>query len=145
MEQRISIITLGVKDLKTAAQFYADLGWKTASDENEGIIAYNLHAQSLCLYPHDKLAEDIGIPAAEKPTTGGITLAYNVDEKSDVQKVLNAAEKAGGKIIKQAQDVFWGGHSGYFADLDGHLWEVAYNPFSPLGPNGEFQWGGYNN
>ncbi len=142
MEQRLSVITLGVDDLQKARAFYDALGWQAASDDtgDQGIVAYNLNGMALCLYPREKLADDAQVPQLASGFSS-ITLAYNVNAKEDVAAVLAEAAAAGGTIIKQAQDVFWGGHSGYFADPDGHLWEVAYNPFSPLGPDGAFQWG----
>lgn len=146
MDQRISIITLGVRDLKKSRKFYDALGWKmsTNDEEAENIIAYNMsNGVALGLFGYDALAHDANVDA-DGSGFRGVTIAYNVDNKEDVATVLTEAEKAGGKIVKSAQDVFWGGHSGYFSDPDGHLWEVAYNPFSPLGPNGEFQWGGVN-
>lgn len=144
MEQRLSIITLGVSDLKKARAFYDALGWKAASeDQAEEIVAYNLHNMALALYPCDKLVEDAKIPA-DRSGYSAFTIAYNVNSEAEVDQTLKEAEKAGGKIIKPAEKVFWGGYSGYFSDPDGHLWEVAHNPFSPLGPKGEFQWGGVN-
>ena len=144
MQQRISIITLGVADLKKARVFYDSLGWKVASeDQAEDIVAYNLQNMTLALYPLDKLAEDAKVPM-NRTGYSTVTIAYNVNSESDVQDVLEEAQKAGGRIVKPAEKVFWGGYSGYFSDPDGNLWEVAYNPFSPLGPRGEFQWGGVN-
>ena len=142
MEQRISIITLGVSDLKQARAFYDALGWKVATeDQTEEIVAYDLQNMTLALYPLDKLAEDakVNVSRSGFSTT---TIAYNVNSENEVDVVLEEAEKAGGTIVKPAEKVFWGGYSGYFSDPDGNLWEVAHNPFSPLGPKGEFQWGG---
>lgn len=142
MEQRVSLITLGVADLERAATFYEALGWKR-EESPDGVIAFNLLGQTLGLFPLQSLAEDIGLDP-DQPMKGftGITLAYNVRSEEDVAPVLAAAEAAGGKVLKSAQRVFWGGFSGYFADPDGHIWEVAHNPFSPLGRDGAFQWGG---
>jgi len=140
MDQRVSIITLGVSNLKKSKAFYDALGWKSASDDEE-IVAYNLQNMALTLYPWEKLAEDATVPV-NPPGSSPITIAYNVETEAAVDAVLKEAESAGGKIVKPAQKVFWGGYSGYFSDIDGHLWEVAYNPFSKLGPNNEFQWGG---
>ncbi len=143
MEQRISIVTLGVRKLTAARAFYDALGWRIANEgeETASIIAYDLQAMSLCLYPWDKLAED-----AEVPPTGtgfmGVVLAYNVRTEEEVARILAAAKTAGGRIVKPAEDAFWGGHSGVFADPEGQLWEVAWNPLAPLGPKGEFQWKG---
>lgn len=144
MDQRISIITLGVRDLQKSRAFYDALGWEmaTSDEEAQNIVTYNMsNGMVLGLFGTEALAEDAHVPA-DGSGFRGVTIAYNVETKDDVARVLAEAESAGGKIVKPAQDVFWGGHSGYFADPDGHLWEVAYNPFSALGPNGEFQWGG---
>lgn len=142
MEQRLSIITLGVSDLKKARAFYDALGWQTASEEQaEEIVCYNLQNMALALYPWAKLVEDANIPA-DRSGYSAFTLAHNVDSEKEVEQTLEEAKKAGGKVIKPAEKVFWGGYSGYFSDPDGNLWEVAHNPFSPLGPKGEFQWGG---
>ncbi|WP_299555275.1 VOC family protein [uncultured Tateyamaria sp.] len=140
MDQRISLITLGARDMEKLAAFYEALGWKRV-DSPDGVIAFDLIGQTLGLYPLQALADDIGLPI-DQLGCGAITLAHNVPEKADVAPLLARAEQAGAKILKPAQDVFWGGHHGYFADPDGHIWEVAHNPFSPLGPNGEFQWNG---
>lgn len=138
MEPRISMIGLGVHNLEQAVRFYRDgLGFPLASSSNENIAFFKLNGVVLSLYPWDKLAEDATVPAAG---TGfrGVTLAHNVRKKDEVADVLAKAEKAGAKIIKPAQDVFWGGHSGYFADLDGHLWEVAWNPKATIDEAGGF-------
>ncbi len=142
MERRVSLITLGVADLERSARFYEALGWEREASP-DGVIAFNLLGQTLGLYPLDKLAEDIGVPVDSlKPGGSTVTLAHNVRSPEEVAQLLAAAEAAGGKLLKPAQDVFWGGHHGYFADPDGHFWEIAYNPFSPLGGDGAFQWGG---
>ena len=141
MEQRVSLITLSVSDLDRAAGFYEALGW-TRVDSPDGVVAFDLIGQTLGLYPRDAMAEELGIDPAEITGFSGVTLAHNLRDKSEVAPLLARAETAGGRIVKPAQDVFWGGHHGYFADPDGHIWEVAHNPFSPLGPNGEFQWKG---
>ena len=142
MEQRLSLITLGVSDLKQSRQFYDQLGWQVASEEQaEEIVAYNLQSMCLALYPLDKLMEDTTVRAG-RDGYSPMTLAYNVNSEAEVDAMLEEARKAGGEIVKPAQKVFWGGYSGYFADPDKYLWEVAFNPFSPLGPNGAFQWGG---
>ena len=141
MEQRVSLITLGVTDLERAASFYEALGWRQV-ESPDGIIVYDLIGQVLGLYPIEKLAEDIGVAPGSLQPNAASTLGYNCRDKAEVEAVLTSAEAAGARILKPAQDVFWGGYHGYFADPDGFVWEVAHNPFSPLGPNGEFQWGG---
>lgn len=143
MDQRLSVITLGVADLKRSRAFYDALGWKVASEEQaDEIVAYDLINMTLCLYPLDKLAEDARIEVTSQKYSN-ITLAYNVRSEKEVDEAIIEAVRAGGKLVKAAEEVFWGGYSGYFADPDGNLWEVAFNPFAPLGPDGEFRWEGY--
>lgn len=140
MDQRISLITLGVTDMDRAGSFYEALGW-TRVDTQDGVIAFDLIDQTLGLYPRDALAKELGLPE-DALGHGAMVLSHNVREKADVAPLLARAEAAGGTILKPAQDVFWGGHHGHFRDPDGHIWEVAHNPFSALGPKGEFQWNG---
>ncbi|MEP2029143.1 MAG: VOC family protein [Paracoccaceae bacterium] len=143
MEQRISLITLGVRDVADSGAFYAALGWNRA-ETDEGIVVFDLIGQTLGLYPIQALADDIGIPV-ESLGHGAQTLGFNCRTKEDVVKTLSLAEAAGARILKPASDVFWGGHHGYFADPDGHIWEIAFNPFSPLSNEGTFRWNGYEN
>ncbi len=128
MEPRISIITLGVSDLKRSTYFYKEgLGLPTSAKKDAVIVFFKTSGACLALYPFDKLAEDVSldIPRERSPFPG-ITLAHNTRTKEEVDLLLSRAEAAGGTIKKPAQDTFWGGYSGYFADLDGYLWEVAY-------------------
>lgn len=141
MQQRVSLITLGVADLDRAAGFYQALGWEKASTE-PGIVAFDLHGMALCLYPWEKIAQDLGMSEAELGRPSSL-LAHNVEAPDQVDPLLALAESAGATIVKPAEKVFWGGYSGLFRDPDGHIWEVAHNPFSPLGPKGQFRWGGY--
>lgn len=141
-EQRVSLITLGVSDIETSESFYRALGWEPVESPG-GVVAFDLIGQTLGLYSKAALAEELGISEAEIGGFSGMTLAYNVREKSEVATLLAKAEVAGARIMKPAQDVFWGGHHGYFADPDGHVWEVAWNPFSPLSAEGAFRWNGY--
>ncbi len=141
MDQRLSIVTLSVDDLPRARAFYEALGRRVASEEHaDSIVRFTLNGIGFALYPRAKLIEDIGPQAGSGAASGAVTLAYNVRAREDVAKVLDEAERAGGVIVKPAQDVFWGGHSGYFQDPDGHFWEVAWNPFSPLDDEGNFAW-----
>lgn len=140
MQQRVSLITLGARDVAALATFYEDLGWARV-DSPDGVVAFDLIGQTLGLYPLDALAEDIGVPVDELGA-GRMTLGHNVAAKEDVTLLMSKAKEAGAKILKPAQDVFWGGYHGYFADPEGHIWEIAHNPFSLLGSNGEFQWNG---
>ncbi|UWQ26091.1 VOC family protein [Leisingera aquaemixtae] len=141
MEQRVSLITLGVPDMEKAAAFYEALGWQRA-ESPDGVIAFDLISQTLGLYPLAALAEDIGVAEAELGT-GAMTLSHNTRSREAVAELLAAAEAAGAEVLKPAQDVFWGGHHGYFRSPDGHVWEIAFNPFSPLAQNGAFRWNGY--
>lgn len=141
MEQRISLITLGAKDLVATGEFYEALGWEAVPSE-EGLAVYQLNGQCLGLYGLEALAEDIGV-SIDALGHGAATLGYNTRSKEEVDSVLAGAEDAGAKILKPAQDVFWGGYHGYFADPEGHIWEIAFNPFSPLRKeDGAFRWGG---
>ena len=140
MEQRISLITLGTRDMTAQGAFYEALGWQRV-DSPDGVIAFDLLGQTLGLYPLAALAEEIGVPVDDLGR-GALTLSHNVRAKEDVARLLAQAERAGARILKPASDVFWGGHHGYFADPEGHIWEVAWNPFSPLGQDGTFQWNG---
>jgi len=138
MEPRISIITLGVADLARAYRFYHEgLGFPTSSALDSGIIFFKTAGTCLALYPHDKLGEDLGPRFAEpKGAFSGVTLAHNTKTKAEVDEILARAEQLGGRIEKPAQDTFWGGYSGYFSDLDGHLWEVAYADFWQFNDDG---------
>ncbi|WP_299615394.1 VOC family protein [uncultured Tateyamaria sp.] len=140
MDQRVSLITLGTRDMDRLAAFYEALGWVRV-DSPDGVVAFDLIGQTLGLYPLQALADEIGLPVGDLGH-GATTLGHNVPNKEDVAPLLARAEAAGAKILKPSQDVFWGGHHGYFSDPEGHIWEVAHNPFSPLGPKGEFQWNG---
>ena len=136
MEPRISIITLGVSDLKRMRQFYEQgLGWPASSASNEHICFLKTGGVVLALFPRDHLAADATVPS-EGNGFRGFTIAHNVPERAQVAKCLAEAEKAGGRIVKSAQDVFWGGHSGYFSDPEGNLWEVAWNPGFPFKADG---------
>lgn len=131
MEPRISLITLGVADLEVSLRFYRDgLGLPTTWTPDKGVIFFKTSGTTLALYPFELLARDVGQQfVAPKGQFPGITLAHNVREKEDVDKLLRKAELAGGKIEKPGQNAQWGGYSGYFSDPDGYLWEVAWGAF----------------
>ena len=140
MEQRMSIITLGVSNLKQSRSFYENLGWKVATEEQaENIVAFNLQSFVLALYPKEGLADDVGIEmnASSSPS---FTLAYNVGSEEEVDRVIDKVQAIGAKIVKAPQKVFWGGYSSYFSDPDGYLWEVAFNPYSVPEEDGSFKW-----
>ena len=129
MRQQLNIVTLGVEDLERSLKFYKDgLGWKPSIASNENIAFFQMGGVVFSLYPREKLAEDVKINS-DGVGFSGITLAYNAKDEAEVDKVLQQVESLGANIIKTAEKVFWGGYSGYFADFDGHLWEVAWNPF----------------
>ena len=138
MEPRLSLITLGVGDFDRSLRFYRDgLGFPVSSASQGDVAFFKTGSIVLAIYPRDKLAEDATVADDGKPGAySGVVIAHNVREKHQVAEVLKLAQSAGGRVIKPAQDVFWGGHSGYFADPDGHLWEVAWNPGFPIGPDG---------
>jgi hypothetical protein len=141
MQQRMTMVTLGVRDLARARAFYEQgLGW-TQSGGVEGNVAFYQLAGGvlLGLYGLEPLAEDARVAVADLvpgKTFGGITLAYNVADPAAVDAALEEARTAGGTILKPGEKVFWGGYSGYFADPDGHPWEVAHNPFWTLNDDG---------
>ncbi len=132
MKSKISLITLGVTDLVKSKKFYQDLGFKTHNYKKEdGVAFFEMEGTWLSLFPKDKLAADIKVSPKGTGFTG-ITLAHNVSSKEKVDEVFRHAIAVGAKPMKKTQDTFWGGYSGYFADPDGYLWEVAYNPFTDL-------------
>ena len=138
MEPRISFITLGVADIAHARRFYEALGWTASGAGNEHVVFFQLGGLALSLYGRDALAEDAQLPGPASGF-GGVTLAYNVRAREDVAKLIDEAEAAGAAILKPAQDVFWGGHHGYFADPDGHVWEVAWNPHFVIQDDGSIK------
>ncbi len=131
MEQRLSVVTLGVADLARARRFYEGLGWKASGAGNEGIVFFQAGGMVLSLYPRAALAEDAHV-APEGTGFRAVALAYNTRSRDEVDAALAEAEAAGATILKAAEEAFWGGYSGCFADPDGHLWEVAWNPHWPL-------------
>ena len=136
MEARVSLVTLGVENLPRALGFYRDgLGWPLSSVGDENVAFFRTGGIVLALYRRDLLAGDVGVPA-EGTSFSGVTLAHNVAEREDVDRALGEAVAAGATLVKAAEDVFWGGRIGYFADPDGHLWEVAWNPGFPIAPDG---------
>ncbi len=135
MEQRISLITLGVSDLARSQSFYAQLGWQPSLPPTEGIVFFQAGAMIFALYPRNELARDANL-SPDGTGFNGISLAYNARTRAEVDAVLHAALAAGATLRKPAQEAFWGGYSGYFADPDGFLWEVAWNPQFPIAADG---------
>ncbi|MBL8581595.1 MAG: VOC family protein [Rhizobiaceae bacterium] len=135
MEPRISIVTLGVYDLDRAVAFYNAMGLTPGMLVPGDVAFFQMGGMLLALWPRQKLADDAGIDNVET-VFSGVALAYNVRSDGEVGAMLDAADKAGGRIVKPAQRAFWGGWYGYFADTEGNLWEVAHNPSFPLDADG---------
>ncbi|MFI7606698.1 VOC family protein [Micromonospora sp. NPDC049366] len=133
MEQRISLVTLGVTDLARARTFYERLGWR--GQEVEETVFFQAGGLALVLWGRDKLAADAGV---DDPGGGfgGFTLAQNVRSRAEVDALLAAAGAAGAKVTRPARETFYGGYAGCFADPDGHVWEIAWNPGLPLAADG---------
>ena len=133
-QQRITLVSLGVADLDRACALYAALGWAPA-EQADGMACYQLQGQALMLFGRAALAEDQGRAGTELGT-GAMTLAQNFNTRDDVDAAYALAIAAGARALKAPEPVFWGGYSGYFADPDGHVWEVAQNPYWPLAADG---------
>jgi predicted lactoylglutathione lyase len=138
VEQRVSIVTLGVADLKRSREFYERLGWRRSMVRAEGVVFFQAVGMALALYPRTDLAKDANV-AVDGQGFSGMALAYNARSREEVDSVLSEALAAGAKIPKPAQEAFWGGYSGYFADPDGFLWEVAWNPSFPVAVDGSIK------
>jgi uncharacterized protein len=138
MHPRVTLITLGVADMVLARRFYEALGFKASRDSNDGVTFFDAGGVVLGLFGRAALAEDAHVPDSALGFSG-VSLAHNVASDAEVDAVLAEAVAAGAKLLKPGQKVFWGGYSGYFADPDGHLWEVAHNPFWPLDATGRIQ------
>ena len=136
---RLHLVTLGVSDLARAAAFYRALGLvesKAGEGEAGNVAFFRTGNVVLSLFPRGRLAEDAMLPDTPPQPFAGLTLACNVGSPDEAEALIARAEAAGGRVVKPAQKVFWGGTSGYFADPDGHLWEVAHNPFFPFDAEG---------
>ena len=137
MDQRVSLITLGVADVGKAQAFYEALGWHMdggVDDENDHVAFFQAGGFIVALWSRDKLAKDSGVE--DGGGWGGVTLAYNVRSPTEVDSVIEEARAAGARIARPGAETFWGGYSGVFVDPDGHPWEVAHNPHWTLGPDG---------
>jgi catechol 2,3-dioxygenase-like lactoylglutathione lyase family enzyme len=136
VEQRVSLITLGVSDLARARRFYEEgLGWRRGNSD-DSVAFYEIPGGIFALWSRAALADDAGVEAAGGGGFAGVALAYNTRSKGEVDAVLAEAARAGARILRPAQDAFWGGYTGYFADPDGHVWEVAWNPHWSVAPDG---------
>ena len=136
MEQRLTIIGLGVNDLQESNDFYEKkFGWNKLDSSNDNIAFFKLNGILLSLYPREKLAEDAKV-SAEGNGFKGFSLAYNARTKEEVDKTISDLSRKGVRVVKKAENVFWGGYSGYIADPDGNLWEIAFNPYLSLDRDG---------
>jgi uncharacterized protein len=134
-----AIVTLGVTDLERSIRFYSDLGWERRGDVANGIVWFKTSGTWIGLYGYDELADDArldAVPAEEQPAYRGITLAINLPSEDAVDLAFVRVQEAGGTIVKPANRTEWGGYSGYFADADGILWEIAHNPGFPIDEQG---------
>ncbi len=134
MEQRVSLITLGVADVKRARAFYERLGWK--GQEVEETVFFQAGGIAVTLWGRDKLALDSGVTDERTADFSGVVLAHNVRSEAEVDEVIEAARAAGATVTRPPAKTFYGGYAGVFADLDGHPWEIAHNPGFPLAADG---------
>ncbi len=134
MEQRLSLVTLGVRDLARARAFYEALGWRTRARPGDDVVFFQAGCMVVALWDRASLAADSAVP--DSGGWGGITLAHNVRSQAEVDAVIEQARAAGATIGREPAQTFWGGYSGLFLDLDGHPWEIAHNPRWTLGPDG---------
>lgn len=137
MEQRISLITLGVSDLARAKRFYEALGWR--GQEVEQTVFIQAGGMAVVLWGEDRLADDAGLGDRDRPASGsfrGMALAQNVRSRAEVDSAIAAARSAGATVTREPAETFYGGYAGYFTDPDGHAWEVAYNPGFSLAEDG---------
>lgn len=133
--QRVTLITLGVEDMDRARSFYEAWGWSLHAESQPGVAFYQMHGAVLGLFGINELAADQGRPDA-RLGTGAVALAQNCRDDGETDAVFDAALNAGAQCLKRPEKVFWGGYSGYFADPDGHVWEIATNPFWQLADDG---------
>jgi predicted lactoylglutathione lyase len=140
MEQRVSLVTLGVGDLSRSRAFYEALGWQTGAEPDDDVVFFQTGGMIVALWSRQQLAEDSGVD--DFGGWGGITLAHNVRSPEEVDAVIAEAEEAGAAIPRHGSTTFWGGYSGMFLDPDGHAWEVAHNPHWTIGDDGSVSLGG---
>jgi len=140
VEQRLSLVTLGVRDLERARRFYEALGWTSGAAPADDVVFFQAGCMIVALWGRDQLAEDTVVE--DSGGWGGITLAYNTRSREEVDSVLAEAEAAGATIPRAGAETFWGGYSGVLVDPEGHAWEVAHNPHWTIGEDGSVSLGG---
>jgi catechol 2,3-dioxygenase-like lactoylglutathione lyase family enzyme len=133
------IVTLAVSDLERSIAFYRGLGWEQRGDQSQGIVWFRTSGPWLGLFGADELASDAGLTTAELPPFRGITLALNLPSEGDVDEAIDTVRALGAEVVKEPVRAEWGGYSGYFADPDGHLWELCCNPGFPLDDQGRIE------
>jgi predicted lactoylglutathione lyase len=140
IEGNLSLVTLGVANLPRSISFYESLGFHRKAKDLVGVGFFQAGACAISVFPSQELAKDANVAFENMAETfRGVALAWNCRSKIDVDRVIKRAKSAGAVVRKPANDAFWGGYSGYFADLDGHLWEVAFNPEFPMAEDGRLQ------
>ncbi len=139
MEQRLSLVTLGVADVRHARDFYEGIGWHSRTAEESDVVFFQAGAMVVALWDRDKLAGDSGVERGRG--YGGVTLAYNARSPEEVDAVIDEARDAGAEITREPGETFWGGYSGVFTDPDGHPWEVAHNPHWTIDAGGGVELG----
>jgi catechol 2,3-dioxygenase-like lactoylglutathione lyase family enzyme len=135
LEPRLSFVTLGVQDVSRSRKFYEALGFRASAASQPNITFFDAGGVVLALFGREALAADASV-ATDGSGFSGVALAHNVNSEGEVDQALREAVAAGATLLKPGQKTFWGGYSGYFADPDGHLWEIAHNPFMPLDAHG---------
>ena len=133
---RVSLVTLGVRDVAVSEAFYRALGWEVVISADDGFRLFRTSGAYLTLWPAESLWADAGIPTPAEPRFGGVTLAMNLDSPADVDEALAIAAAAGGTVLKPANALEWGLYHGHIADPDGHVWDIANNPDWEIGPDG---------
>ena len=133
---RVSLVTLGVRDVDRAETFYRALGWEVVIAADDGFRLFRTSGAWLTLWPAESLWADAGISPPAEPRFGGVTLAMNLDSRADVDEAIATAAAAGGTVLKPANALDWGMYHGHVADPDGHVWEIAHNPDWQIGPDG---------
>jgi uncharacterized protein len=134
VEQRLSLVTLGVRDLERARRFYEAVGWTTRAEPDDDVVFFQAGGMIVALWGRDQLAEDSGVEDGGR--WGGVTFAYNTRSPGEVDAVIAEARAAGGTIAREPGETFWGGYSAVFVDPEGHPWEVAHNPRWTIGEDG---------
>ncbi|WP_422373457.1 VOC family protein [Hoeflea sp.] len=136
LDSRMTLVTLGVADVAASTAFYQRLGFRRSSASNDDVTFFHMNGTVLGLFGHEALAADADLEPGPAPAFRGVSLAHNLGSREEVDAAWAFAVECGAKPVKKPEEVFWGGYSGYFADPDGHLWELAHNPLAPLDENG---------